>query len=343
VSNIVTAEVSTGRLRTERVLREGRWGVSVSLAPEDWVIVGIDIGRTHLRLAGWDTARHTFGHREVALERRHEPAGTLALASRLVDELVADAGLTRDQVRRVGIAVPASIGPGGAVVQQSVLREWAGMNLADVAARALGLDVVVDNDANLGALAHASTLAGEGTLVYLKVASGIGVGLMIGDRLFHSTSGLVGEVGHVQVVDGGQTCYCGSRGCLETLASTRSVVAGYGHVRGRESSVEDFVAAARGGDLAALRIVEETGDALGRVFSVVCNLLSPDIVVLGGPLAPLGEPLIEAMVASVRKRALPAAIRATRFVASDLEPRSEVLGACLAALNPPAGSAFGHK
>ncbi len=342
VSNIVAAEVATGHLRTERVLRDGRWGIRVSLAPEDWVIVGIDIGRTHLRLAGWDTARRTFGHREVALDRGHEPTETLALASRQLDELVADAGLRRSQVRRVGIAVPASIGPDGAVVQQSVLREWAGMNLADAAATALGIDVVVDNDANLGALAHANAVPGVGTLVYLKVASGIGAGIMIGDRLFHSTSGLAGELGHVQVVDGGQTCYCGSRGCLETLASTRSAVADFGHVRGRAATVEEFVAAALGGDPAALRIVEEAGDALGRVFAVVCNLLSPDVVVVGGPLAPLGGPLIEAMTASVRQRALPRAIGATRFVASELEPRSEVLGACLAALNPPLGSAVGR-
>ncbi|QAY64204.1 ROK family protein [Xylanimonas allomyrinae] len=334
VSNIVGLESAAGRMRTERVLRDGRWGVRVSLVPEDWIVVGIDVGRTHLRVAGCDTARRTFGDREVALDQGHAPEDTLRLASQLLDELVADAGFERAQVRRCGLAVPASIGRDGAVVQQSVLRQWSGQDLASFASGALGIDVVVDNDANLGALAHAASAPGgnDGTLVYLKVASGIGAGIAIGSEVYRSTSGLVGELGHVRVVDGGQTCYCGSRGCLETIASTRSVVADFERAHGGHAVLDDVLAAAAQDDAVALRIVAEAGDALGRVLAVVCNLLSPDVLVLGGPLASVGKPLLDAVVASARKRALPAAIARTRFRVSEFEPRAEVLGACLLAL-----------
>jgi len=338
VSNIVTAEVAAGRYRTEKVLHHCRWGQLISLAPADWVVVGIDIGRTHLRMAGWDTARQAFGEVEVSLESHHRPVDTLRLASELLDGLVADAGLRRTQVRRGGIAVPASIGLDGRVVQQAVLREWSEMDLAGAAAQALRIDVVVDNDANLGALAHAQE-GGEGTLVYLKVASGIGAGILVGDRLYHSTSGLVGELGHVPVLDGGQMCYCGSRGCLETLASTRAVVAAYSHVHGVDATTEEVMKALADGDLAALRIVEEAGAALGGVLAVVCTLLSPDTVVIGGTLAQAGPPLVDAITASVRKRALPAVSGATRFVLAGRASRAEMVGACIAALTPPEGSA----
>lgn len=260
----------------------------------------------------------------------------------LLDEVLADAGLHRDQVRRVGVAVPASISPDGAVVQQSVFREWSGLNLAEFAAQQLGVDVVVDNDANLGAYAHSDHAPAGGTLIYVKVASGIGAGLVMGDRVYHSTSGLVGELGHVQVVDGGQTCYCGSRGCLETLASAWSVRDDYARVNGQNATLDDVIAAGLANDPVTLNIIAEAGDALGRTLALVCNLLSPDTVVLGGPLVPLGEPLIAALVAAVRKGSLPNAVRGTAFVASDLEPRAVVLGACFAALRPPAGAISGQ-
>ncbi len=340
VSNIVNLEVAAGRYRTERVLHHGRWAQLVSLVPEDWVVVGVDIGRSHLRVAGWDTSRRVFGERLVALERGHAPAETFALASEVIDELVAEAGLSRSQVRRAGIAVPASISPDGHVVAQAVLRPWSGMNLAEVAAEVLRLDVVVDNDANLGAYAHAGEQ--DGNLLYLKQASGIGAGFLVRDRLYHSTSGLVGEIGHVAVVEGGQMCYCGARGCLETLASTRSVVEAFSHVQGYRATIDDVVAGIADGNVAALRIVSEAGDAIGRVLSMVCNLLSPDLVVIGGPLAGPGSPMLDAVVAAVRYRVQPAVLEATRFAASSLESRAEVLGACLAALNPPAGSAQGE-
>ncbi|ACZ29295.1 ROK family protein [Xylanimonas cellulosilytica DSM 15894] len=332
VSNIVALEVEAGRLRAERVLRDGRWGLLVSRAPEDWVVAGIDIGRSHLRVVARDAAARTVGDREIALDPGHLPDVTLARASELLDEVVAQAGLSRSRVRKVGIALPASVGPDGAVVQQSVLREWSGMNVAERAAGVLGIETVVDNDANLGAFAHAAGRGGRGTLVYLKVASGIGAGIVVGDRLYRSTTGLVGEIGHVQVVDGGQTCYCGSRGCLETLASVRTVVADFERVHGRAATLDDVLAAIAADDPVALRIVTEAGDALGRVLAVMCNILSPDVVVVGGPLTPVGAPLLDAIVASVRKRALPAAISRTEFAVSDSEPRAEVSGACLLAL-----------
>jgi predicted NBD/HSP70 family sugar kinase len=143
----------------------------------------------------------------------------------------------------------------------------------------------------------------------------------------------VGEIGHFQVVDGGEVCYCGNRGCLETVSSTRRVVADYAHIRpGREVTLDDVVAASRAGDPAVRRILEEAGTALGRVVAMVCNLLSPDVVVLGGPLASIGQPLLDSMVVSVRQRALPGATASTVFELSSLDEEAEVRGACLLAL-----------
>lgn len=336
VSNIVRDLIATGRVHTERVLSSGRWAAQVSLAPDSRVVIGIDIGRTHLRMLGSDTTHHTFGPRTRVLEAGHKPPQTLALAAAMLDEFLVEHAIDRSRLQMCGIALPASLAPmTGAVVQESVLPNWAGHNLAELSGEALGLATVIDNDANLGALAHVSL--GEHrhvrTLLYLKLATGIGAGLTFRGQVYRSTSGLVGEIGHFQVVDGGEVCYCGNRGCLETVSSTRRVVADYAHIRpGREVTLDDVVAASRAGDPAVRRILEEAGTALGRVVAMVCNLLSPDVVVLGGPLASVGQPLLDSMVVSVRQRALPGATASTIFELSRLDEEAEVRGACLLAL-----------
>ncbi|HEY0215263.1 MAG TPA: ROK family transcriptional regulator [Cellulomonas sp.] len=336
VSNIVRHLVDQGRVRTERVLTGGRWSVLVSSAPDGRVVVGIDVGRTHLRVLGCDAAHRVFGLRHVELDPDHDPDETLALASRTLDEVLADRDVPRDRVRACGMALPASLSPTtGVVVQASVLPHWSGRDLAALATAVLGLPTVVDNDANLGALGHVvfGSQGAVGALLYLKVASGIGAGMAFDGHLYRSTSGLAGEIGHAQVVEGGDVCYCGNRGCLETVSSTRRVVADFGHIRpGRAVGLADVLAAARAGEPAIRRILEEAGSALGRVVAPVCNLLSPDVVVLGGPLTEVAGPLLDAMVVSVRQRALPSAVAGTRFLLSELDGQAEVHGACALAL-----------
>jgi len=91
----------------------------------------------------------------------------------------------------------------------------------------LGLPVQVENDANLGALAEHRFGAGLGSdsLAYLKVATGIGAGLIVEGRLFRGAGGTAGEIGHTIVDETGDVCRCGNRGCLETVAADGSLLA----------------------------------------------------------------------------------------------------------------------
>ena len=348
VSNLVGLEVAAGRFTSQRLLAGSHWATIIALADDGYHVAGVDIGRTHLHLALSNTDRSMHTQRRFPLPVGHHPADTFATVRRLLDEMLADEGIDRSHIRRVGICIPASISSAGYVVQETVFTQWAGVNIASLAAEVLAMDVVVDNDANLGALAHGQLdihgqVDNRGTLVYVKLASGIGAGIMVGDQLYHSTSGLVGEIGHVQVSTAGQICYCGARGCLETLASTRSVVADYSQVHGVEASIDDVVAALEREDRAAVRIVAEAGDALGRVLAMVCNLLGPSVIVVGGPLVDTSPILIDAVVAAVHYRVQPDVMKATQFQVSRLGARAEVIGACLAAHCPPRGAAQAHS
>jgi len=216
-----------------------------------------------------------------------------------------------------------------------VLPNWSGLNLFDAVREALGMPVVLENDANLGALAHAGSgaQAGAHSLVYVKVATGVGVGLAVDGVLYRSTTGITGEIGHIPVVDNGELCYCGNRGCLETLVSTRRIVGDLTRTRpGQTWDVREVVKAAEGGDVMVQRLLYDAGVALGLAIAPVCNLLSPDAVVLGGPLVAGGQQLLDGMVATVRQRALPATSAHTTFTLTDLGETAEVQGACLLAL-----------
>ena len=336
VSSIVRELETTGLVATASTISSGRRSVEVRLAPDPRVVVGVDIGRTHMRMLGWDAGRRAWGEQLVQLAPGHEPFETLPLAAEMLDGLLHEHRVDRSRVLCCGVALPASLEPvTGRVVQASVLPNWAGVDLGDALRDALGVPVVLENDANLGALAHygAGGHAGAHSLVYVKVATGVGVGLAFDGSLYRSTTGITGEIGHVPVVDNGELCYCGNRGCLETLVSTRRLVGDLRRTRPERTwDVPEVVRAAQDGDVMVNRLLYDAGVALGLALAPVCNLLSPDDVVLGGPLAAGGQALLDGMVATVRQRALPATTGRTDFALTDLGETAEVQGACLLAL-----------
>ncbi len=336
VSSIVRELEASGLIATVSAISSGRRSIEVSLAPDPRVVVGVDIGRSHLRMLGWDAGRRPWGQQQTSLAPGHEPFETLPLAAEMLDRLLSERHIDRSRMLSCGVALPASLEPStGRVVQASVLPNWAGLDLGDALRDALGVPVVLENDANLGALAHygAGAHAGAHSLVYVKVATGVGVGLSFDGSLYRSTTGITGEIGHVPVVDNGELCYCGNRGCLETLVSTRRLVGDLRRTRPERTwDVPEVVRAAQEGDVMVNRLLYDAGVALGLALAPVCNLLSPDDVVLGGPLAAGGQALLDGMVATVRQRALPATTGRTDFALSDLGETAEVQGACLLAL-----------
>ncbi|WP_051639804.1 ROK family transcriptional regulator [Cellulomonas sp. URHE0023] len=336
ISSIVHELAAQHRVSARSTISAGRRAVEIALVPDGRVVVGVDVGRAHLRVMGMDSGRRTFGMRSTALPAAHVPAETLAIARHMVDELLTEHGVNRSDVVLCGVAFPASLTPvTGSVVQASVLPGWAGIDLAEATSRALDLPVLLENDANLGAIAHASAgpFTGVRCLVFVKVGTGIGAGLAFDGRLYESASGIAGEIGHFQLVDDGEVCTCGSRGCLETVASTRNIVADFARIRPDDHvDLDDVIAAVTAGDPAAMRLLHNAGAQIGRAVAPICNLLSPDVVVVGGPLARVGAALFDGLVQSTRQRSLPAATKHTRFVMSDLGDHAEVHGACLLAL-----------
>jgi predicted NBD/HSP70 family sugar kinase len=209
-----------------------------------------------------------------------------------------------------------------------ILPDWTGRHAGEELSRRLDLPVAVDNDANLGALAEVSLGAARGLsdVVYVMLSSGIGSGLVTGGRLHRGANGFAGELGHVFVVEKGAVCRCGSRGCLETVASTEALLDLLRPAHGPELAVAGMLELVAAGDRAANRVVYDGGRAVGRVLAAFISCLDPEVIVVGGELSPAGEPLLNGIRDAIDRYALPGAAARVEVRAGVLGDRAELLG-----------------
>ena len=292
--------------------------------------VGIDFGHSHLRVAVSDLSSRILAERALPLDTDHAAEQGLDAAAELVGELLAEANLDESQVIGAGMGLPGPIlQEDGVVGSSAILPGWVGVPAATEMRRRLDVPILVDNDANLGALAEAAFGAGRDAsdLIYLKLASGIGAGLLLNGRLYRGAGGLAGELGHFLVDPDGLVCRCGNRGCLETLAASGALVELLRRSHGEVVTVQGMLDLARAGDVGCRRVITDAGRAIGRAVSMLINVLNPELVVVGGDLAAAGDLLLDGVRDSIARAALPSAAEAAGIVTGVLGERAQVLGA----------------
>jgi predicted NBD/HSP70 family sugar kinase len=308
----------------------GRPPILLSFDASAGAAVGIDFGHSHLRVAVSDLSSRILAERALPLDTDHAAEQGLDAAAELVAELLAEANLDETQVIGAGMGLPGPIlQEDGLVGSSAILPGWVGVPAIAEMRRRLDVPILVDNDANLGALAEAAFGAGQDAndLIYLKVASGIGAGLLLNGRLYRGTGGLAGELGHFLVDPNGLVCRCGNRGCLETLAATGALVELLRRSHGEDMTVQRMLDLARAGDVGCRRVIADAGRAIGRAISMLINVLNPELVVVGGDLAAAGDLLLDGVRDSIARAALPSAAEAAGVVTGVLGERAQVLGA----------------
>ena len=328
VSSIVRDLAAAGLVTTEP--GSGRRGTTVTLAPAAGVVAGVDFGHSHVSVALGDLTGTLLAERRAPLDSGHQSHTGLDAAAGLLEDVLADAGLELASLRSLGMGLPAPM-TDGVVRSSAILPGWVGVNALHAARERFGLEVHVENDANLGALAeHRQGVArGHANSVFVKVSSGVGAGIVLEGRLFHGSGGTAGEIGHLTLDESGPVCRCGSRGCLEAYTSTGALQAMM-HTQMPGAGVDEIVAAAREGNVSAVRALEDAGLHLGWALASVVNLLNPGLVVVGGDMARAGELLLESARIGLRRHALDA-VAATPVEASELGERASLVGAVLLA------------
>ncbi len=331
VSNIVRELNAAGFVET--IAGAGRRGTSVRIARGAGLVLGIDFGHQHVRVAVSDLSGSTLAETTSHISPAHASEEGLGLAATLRDELLGSLDADPDSVLAIGMGLPAPIGADGLVVSSSILPGWVGVDAVTAASARLGKPVIIDNDANLGALAeyHRGAGVGHPCMVYVKVSSGVGAGIIIDGRVFRGGGGTAGEIGHLTLDELGPVCRCGNRGCLEAYTSVTHVMellAG----QHPNATFAEVVASARVADTASRRVMDDAGRQLGWGIAMMANLLSPTCVVLGGDMAQAGDVMLDAIRVGLRRHALGSLGADVQLRTSVLGDRASVLGAVLLAL-----------
>lgn len=337
ISNIVRALTHDGVVTTEPTTSSGRRAVSVRLLNRHTAVAGIDIGRRHVRVVLASPGYEVLGEQTQELPLGHSAEEGLRAAVETYHRLTKTVGVSERAVAGAGIGLPGPIEKDtGVVLDGTILPEWLGLDVRSEFENRLELPVLVDNDANLGARAEVTWGERQGVedLIFVKIGTGVGAGLIIGGRQHYGATGIAGEIGHATVDERGPTCRCGNRGCLESYASTAVMIDALGV--GRDVlGTDDVVRRAVAGDSATLRVLDDAGFAVGRVIASLANFINPQVVVIGGPLAAAGTALVNPVHRGFVKHALPIVGSATPVVVSGLGDRAEALGAAAAVIQSP--------
>jgi predicted NBD/HSP70 family sugar kinase len=340
VSSIVRELAGADILAT--VAGAGRRGTEVTLAGGAGVVAAVDFGHSHVTVALGDLRGHVLAERSAGLQPAYEVDEGLGRAADLLDRVLEESGTARSAVRNLGLGLPCPI-IDGIVTSSAIMPAWVGLDAREVAESRLEIPVILDNDANLGALAEHRCGSGRGhaNVVFLKVSSGVGAGLILDDRLYRGTNGTAGEIGHLTRDEQGPLCRCGSRGCLEAYAasgSARALVAdqlGDAQADGTAAdlpSLDAVIEAAREGNIAAQRVFEDAGLHLGWGLATITNLLNPSVIAVGGDMSHAGELLLESVRVGLRRHALAGAASA-RVGVAELGDRASIVGALLLAID----------
>jgi predicted NBD/HSP70 family sugar kinase len=319
VSNIVRDLTAEGLLDIDP--GSGRRGSAVRLSTSAGIVVGIDFGHRHVAVAVGDLTGRVLSEERVSVEPQGHESG-LGLAASILARIDPGVG----PLRHVGLGLPAPV-VNNVVKSSAIFPGWEGVDARAAAEAVFGAPVQVENDANLGALAEHRQGHGRAhsSLVFVKIASGVGAGIVIDNHLFHGADGTAGEIGHLTVDEQGPMCRCGSRGCLETYTSSEHMLRLVDPTL-PGATFTDLVAAATAGNVAAQRVLEDAGLHLGWALASVLNLLNPGIVIVGGAMSRAGDLLLEPTRTGLRRHALDS-VAQTPIVISQLGERASLVGA----------------
>ena len=341
VSEIVTSLLKTGLVAEVGAGPSGggRRPIVLEFQDDAAFILGVEMGATHVAVALTDLRGRVLQWELRSHPVRSDPEGTRALVIELCDACLAKHGRGTESLVGVGVAVPSPVDPQHPDrFSELVLPAWQGRNGLEVLSARYGVPLRVDNDANLGALAEGWWGAGRGVddFAYVKLATGVGSGHVIGGQIYRGATGVAGEIGHMAIDPHGGPCICGLRGCLATFVGAPALQARAlallgdfpdSVLVGTQPSIESIEAAALNGDPLALQLAREAAESLGIAIAGMLNLMNPARVILGGGLARLGDLLLEPLHETVQRRTLVSSVAVSEIVTSELGPQSIAVGA----------------
>lgn len=292
------------------------------------VVLVASLGASRAQIAVCDLAGSELARADLEVDVEEGPDVVLPLVMRTWDELLGDRPVSR--VRGVGLGVPATVEfAAGRTESARIMASWTGVAVPPIIAERFPAPVFLDNDVNVIAIGeHHAVYAGDvDDLLFVKVSTRIGSGVIAGGEILRGALGAAGEIGHIPVRDGGGVlCRCGNVDCVDSVASGTAILRDL-RARGHEvKTLADVVSLVRAGDAETMTVVRNAARMLGEVVASAVNLLNPAVVVLGGDVVESFQPLVSGVREVVHRRSTALSTRNLRIERSRLGPRAGIVG-----------------
>lgn len=341
VSSLVAELIERGLVVEGTVERSGmgRPGRTVELDPGGVRFLGIELQVDYIAGMVLDLRGRVLARQRIVRSMAElGPARALGEVADVARGLIAEACSRVDQVQSLHLAVPGLIDADAGMLAFAPNLHWRDVDIVHTLMGRLQWSdarIGVDNDANMGAMAHYAVgdFSRTQNLVFVAGSVGVGAGMIVDGRIVRGAAGFAGEVGHIALGSPDRACGCGRRGCWETavgLIALLNAVGGPGdgatsHPADLGAQLVQVEQRAAAGDRRVLDAIGEQAHWLGIGMSVLSNILNPDTFVLGGHYSVLREYFRDPVLAELRSRLLAGTVSRVEF--SDLEFEAASLGA----------------
>ena len=314
----------------------GRPSSQFALKPSAKFVLAADVGATHATIAVTNLSGVIVGETIGSIDIADGPEIVLNWMIATGRTLLEEHGLSQADVIAIGIGLPGPVEHStGRPINPPIMPGWDEFDVPGFVKQQLEVPVLVDNDVNIMALGEQSFAWPQtDNLLFVKVATGIGAGVISGGRLLRGAQGIAGDIGHVQISRGaGVACHCGNRGCLEALASGPAIARSLSDAGLDVTNTASVIELVKHGNIEAIQAVRQAGRDLGEVLTACVSLMNPSVIAVGGSMAAVGDHLIAGVREIIYTRSMPLATSKLTIVQSAAGANAAVMGASILAIH----------
>ena len=325
----------------------GRRPSTYGLVSDAGYFMGVEIGEDSLSIGLIDLNKTPVTARKQIPFSLQNNLNTLNALAAKIDEYIKESGFDKSRVLGMGVILRGRVDSSSGYSYN--VFNFDDRPLSQVIQQKTGIPTIVENDTR--AMAYAEYMNGDASgaqnALFVNICKGVGVGIVIGGKLYYGKSGFAGEFGHIPFFDNDTICHCGKKGCLETEASGYALENNFNHrlsqgassilsdkyKSGEPVTMLDIIEAAKSDDVLSIDLITELGEKLGRGIGVLINLLNPELVVIGGTMAQVGDYLMLPIRTALNKYSLSLVNKDSSLRLSTLGDAAGVLGAALLTRN----------
>lgn len=313
-----------------------------SLNPDVAYIMGIDMGREHLKIAIFNLRKEIIGKINVfpsILEEKNNEE-TLRYMKEKIDSTLAELKIPYKKIKVTGLALPGLIDSDGTSYTYLTYDDPE-INVKKRLEEMLKMPVFIDNDSIIMAMAEHSVGMARGAAhaLCVNINECIGLGMILNSQPYSGFKGMAGEFGHIRISGLEAPCYCGKAGCLETVASGRAIIkTAKDAIRkgvetaisttstGQEITLSSIIKAAKQDDIFAIDLLQNAGEKIGEGISTLIHLFNPELIVIGGEITDAGDLIIAPIRQTLNKYTLTRMKNQCEIKMSNLNSQATILG-----------------